>query len=1144
MGTVLALSSNKVIDFVINTVTGSLGSAFGLFTKNIFDSIFTTMLYQMAVWLQALVRVFCSQFFTAFTSFNSSIDDLLEMFGCESGAVTLAGLNWFHFSSDGTVLNIFAAFAAIGLFVAVLLFVIGLFKAALAPVIEAKEKPTTLVVRFVIAMILILYSPSIVNLVSDSTQALGEYVTTMANGYNTDGEGSVYERVVKYDTIVQLFNDGADSNGIETSEGAPDMDTFQQVAAAIVEIVCSITLCVEFLKLLAEMCMRLMVLFMEYLLFPAMAGTIVSRDTERIFHSYLQALFVQCILVSTSMVWYVLFIGISGRISFAEWGIVAGMLLEIGYLQMARNVDNYLSKFGVSSVGVSSNLFDSIMGSFNTVANTARAVGRDASAIKKGSIGQKVAAKHDKALGLERDSRGNIDVSRMKAEDIAKMNSPVGKTSAELKSQQDALKNTMQSPKVFNALDKNQRAAAVSASFGGKDNLMKVLDAAGVDTANSKGMDFKLNSDGSISVSGAKFRSGNAGNFAITPNGMVTPGAAASFSYSNDGKGTTAQVGAEGKLRPGDNPIKTMPETDAEAFALTGHSQKELKASPALAAGYAGDTSDFVNTMLDEKAEGKHSVRDSMTAGGIDMKNDMHMGRDGLIHGQAEMDGLGEKNVVLGSKDELAKAGYKDIATFDAVLGEDANGKPITKEMAMALEKPIGDGQLSAKGINSDAVAVAGMMGIEDAKAFNDDAVNHLDMFATDKDRAAALQTSLNGGTGGFEKFAGGMTVQEDFKGGIHAKAGNGGVMYDLTPTGQTYGSPEERKAAIESGNCQFVDAAGNGYSAKVAGGGIAHGGVGDYSVAPEESSGAQVTAGSAQSVDTADTAATTTAGQDTQDTPGTPDVSGVVANSSTVDNPFEAGANDTADVDAGTTLTNDSVARDRTGGDTSYAEGAADIQADDVDSSSSDSGTTVHSGAGSASTDEYDLNSRAARDRFEWNTGSTIEDVQKGFAGTAQDGDEAYVNDIAGISIQENGAQTAYNSNGECIGARVVDKANSSRGNTHYMYDAAASSGCTNEETAAVMFGEQVTTEDNGATWKTAGGTQYMRMYAASSTGYDPSRATASAKTGNDEAGRPYVYVKMEKNKGFDKGKVNNGARNRRRNGNRVNRQRTGENQ
>lgn len=1106
MSAVLALSSNKVIDFVINTVTGSLGDAFGLFTKNIFDSIFTTMLYQMAVWLQALVRVFCSQFFTAFTSFNSSIDDLLEMFGCESGAVTLAGLNWFNFHSDKSVLNIFAAFAAIGIFVAVLLFVIGLFKAALAPVIEAKEKPTTLIARFVIAMILILYSPSIVNLVSDSTQSLGEYVTLMANGYNTDGEGSVYERVVKYDTIVQLFNDGADSNGIETSEGAPDMDTFQQVAAAIVEIVCSITLCVEFLKLLAEMCMRLMVLFMEYLLFPAMAGTIVSRDTERIFHSYLQALFVQCILVSTSMVWYVLFIGISGRISFAEWGIVAGMLLEIGYLQMARNVDNYLSKFGVSSVGVSSNLFDSIMGSFNTVANTARAVGRDASAIKKGSIGQKVAAKHDKALGLERDSRGNIDVSRMKAEDIAKMNSPVGKTSAELKSQQDALKNTMQSPKAFNALDKDQRAAAVKASFGGESSLKDILDRAGVDTSNFDDLSFKLNSDGSISVSGAKFKSGNEGSFALTPKGMVTPGAAESFSYSNGENGTAAQVGAEGKLRPGDNPIKTMPETDAEAFALTGHSREDLKASPALAAGYADDTSKFVNNMLNESAEGERSVRDNIAAGGIDLKNDMHMGRDGLIHGQAEMDGLGEKGVVLGSKDELAKAGYKDIATFDAVLEKDKDGNPITtKEMAMALEKPIGDGQLSAEGINSDTVA--GMMGIENAKAFNNDAVNHLDMFATDKDKAAALQTSLNGGTGGFKEFAGGMTVQEDFKGGIHAKAGNGGVMYDLTPTGQTYGSPEEGKAAIESGDCQFVDAAGNGYNAKVAGGGIAHGGVGDYSVTPEEPSGAQVTAGGAQSVDTADTAATTTAGQNAQDTSGTPDVSGVVANGATVDNPFEVGTND------------------------------------DVDSSSSDSGTTIHSDAGSASTDEYDMSSRAAKDRFEWNTGSTIEDVQKGFAGTAQDGDEAYVNDIAGISIQENGAQTAYNSNGECIGARVVDKANSSRGNTHYMYDAAASSGCTNEETAAVMFGEQVTTEDNGATWKTAGGTQYMRMYAASSTGYDPSRATASAKTGNDEAGRPYVYVKMEKNKGFDKGKVNNGARNRRRNGNRVNRQRTGEN-
>ena len=993
-----------------------MNSALGLFTGDFFDSIFTDMMYQLAIWLQALVRVFCEQFFTAFTSFNSSIDDVLELFGLENGAVTLANLNWFNFKQDGTVLNVFAAFAAIGIFIAILLFVINLFKSALAPVIEAKEKPTTLIVRFVIAMILILYSPSIVNLVSQSTQTLGAYITSMSNDYTADSEevSTMMEQIVKNTEIAEILS-GGESTGTESNaEGAPDMNGFQMVCSAIIEIVCSIVLCVEFLKLLGEMCMRLMVLFMEYLLFPAMAGTIVSRDTERIFHSYLQALFVQCILVSTTMIWYALFIGISTHISFKTWGIVSGMMLEVGYLQMARNFDNYLARFGISNVGVSSNLFDSIMGSINAVSNTARAVGRDATAIgqRKGLVGKTVGAARDQNLGLARDGRGGIDISKMTADNIAKMANKDGKLPSEVKAQEEALKKMMHDPKAFNTMKPDQRAAVAAAHLGGEDKLKNALDKAGINTDNMQAMSFKLNPDGSLSVSGATFKSGNTGSFAISPNGMVTPGKAATID-GTDG----VQIGAEGRIRPGDNPIKAMPQTDAEAYALTGHSLNELKNSPALAASFAGDgTADFMNKVLDGKGQNGSSAREQMSKAGINMTDDMHMGKDGLVHGKADLNGLGESGVVISSKDELAKAGYENIATFDTVVGKDDQGHDIIGQMGVAIDKQAQPGTLSSEGITSDSVAQ--MMGAKDAKAFNNDAVNHQEMFASNKAYADAVAASLTGegSRGNFASFAGtgennNMKVSADAKGGLHAKASNG-VEYDLKPTGETYATAEERSAAVSGNSHAFVDAAGNGYEISISDSGLAHGGVGDYSMSGDDTSG-----------------------------------------------------------------------------------------------------------------------SEAAKDAFAWNTGSSVDDIKSGFGGETQGDARAYVDDIAGVSIHENGMQTAYDNDGNCVGARVVDKANSSRGNTNYMYDAASSAGCTDQAKASQMFGEDVETSDNGATWKTAGGTQYMRMHAASSTGFDSSRSTASAKTGVDDAGRPYTYVKMEKNKGFDKGKVSNGKRSQRRN-------------
>ena len=1026
MATLLGILGVAATAFVGVSIVGDL------FGGTAWDSIFTSIVEQFAVFCQALVRQFCAQFFVAFESFNSSIDDILSMFGLKNGSATLADLDWLNFSSDGSVLNVFAAFAGIGVFIAVLLLVINLFKAALAPVIEAKEKPTTLVARFVIAMILIIYSPSIITVISNATQSLGSYINSTACGYtdSTSGADRVFQKVTHYDEIDEMAT-ADDGEDFESSEGAPTKYIFQRVSCAVIEIVCNIVLCVEFLKLLAELCMREMILFMEYLLFPAMAGTIVSRDTERIFHSYLQALFVQCILCGTSMIWYALFMGICSNISFKEWGIVAGMLLEIGYVQMARNFDNYLSRFGISSVGASSNLFDSIMCSINTVANTTGRIGKGISDIHngRGLVGNGVQAAKNAVKGTAYDSKGNLDLSKMSPEAIANLgkqglNSRTASQST--KQGQEALKQTLSNPKVFNALNKEQRAAVAAAAFGGKTGLENALGKAGVGTGVSE-LDFKLNSDGSLSVSGAKFgtkEDSNTGSFRLTPSGQVAPGNAVDVGG--------AQISAEKDSRPGDNPLNKMPGSDAEAVALTGHNLDDLKKNPALAASYMnqGAANKHMNDVLDKGAA------DQMAANGIHMAGDMTVGKDGLVHGSANTDAFGKQNVVMGSAGDLRKAGYSNIATF----GEGDNA------VSMAFSKAPQSGSLNATdGLQSDAQAQ--MLGYKDAKAFNNDAVGNKNLYQDSQSKADAINHAMSVGDGKNWNNLGMKAVVDD-RGNLRAVAQNGNMDYSLNATGEKFDKTDDIQAFEAQDPHNMVDAAGNAYTASLMTDGTAHGGIGDY----------------------------------------------------------DAGYKCEA---TGQTF------------DLSKDEGRAEAEAFAAQ------GHNVVDEAGNAYTAALSSSQSLDADNFAYSTGSTRDEMRQGFAGGYNTEENAdYTDKIVGASINENGTQTVYNAAGSCEGARMPNKATSTSSYTDYLYDSAHSSGITNEKTASQTFGENCTSDNGGRSWKTAGGAEYVRMYTAPTTGYSSSSSNVNPVTGVDDKGRPYTYVAVQKNKGFER----NGAKNEKR--------------
>lgn len=954
------------------------------------DSIFTDQLTQLCIWIQGVVRIFCGQFFHAFDSFDASITTFLKMFGVEGN--DLADLNWAQFKPDGTVLNAFAAFALIGVFVAVLILVISLFKIALAPIVEAREKPLTVVVRFAFAMILIFYSPSIISMFSSASSILGAQIESLATSYagSTD-DNDLFKKVTHYEEIDDEVGDSLKEGGEseETPEGAPDLDAIQAIAVAIIEVVCNIVLMIEFLKLLTEICMREMVLLMLYMLFPSMAGTYVSRDTETIFKRYLQALIVQILLVSTSIIWYWMFMDLCSNMDFKTWGIVVGMLFEIGFIQMAKNVDNHLAQLGVSSAAVSSNLFDSIMGTVrtaaatmgvmshaaHTVSNGASAISSGVSALRHNSVGTATADKKDPSV-LANAVRGGEKVA-FSAQELqnAQPGSKAGAT----------VRQAMANPTIFNTgMDHGQRDACVTNMFGA-DSLAKMAVESGISKMPSS---WTMNKDGSITGHDAQFASGNIGDITLSSANKVAPGAAMQQKYDmeNGRPNEKFTMGAQGTIRASDVALKNAPATDGEAISQTGHTLDELKAKPGMAAGFMDSAENYMQGNVLGSKDDKSSIRSNMAESGIQIKDgSMSTGRDGLVHGKAQIGGAGEQNVVMGSEQELRNAGFSNVATF-----KDASGN----DLAMALAKEAGRGSVESTENLSDAQAQ--ILTGTNAQQFKDNAVNHADLYANNAERNADVMDSMGGSEITGEAFKNsGMELDVNAKGEIHGQVPDG-ASYNFERHGQAdLSTPEGVQQAEEFARSDtgynFVDSAGNMYTAAAELDGEAHGHAGSY----------------------------------------------------------------------------------------------------DFPESDASQGSNME------------------KDAFAYNVGSSVEDIRTGF-------NVEKASNISGITIEDNGAQTAYNQDGEIEGVRMANRQTSTRGNQDYKYDSVHSSGITDSTEAAEVFGEPAQSTDGGKTWETQSGTRYERMSSANKLFYSEGNSRTRMVDGKDSVGNPYTYVMVEKPKGF----------------------------
>lgn len=978
--------------FILGVTVAALGIVQLATHFHSWDSILTNSMTQMTIHLQALVRIFCGQFFYAFKRFDSSLDELLNMFGVSG--TSLADLNWMDFRPNGTVLNAFAAFAMIGVFVSVLILVISLFKIALAPIVEAREKPLTVVVRFMIAMILIFYSPSIISVISDGAGVLNEQISNLATGYGkaVDENGDIFKQVTHYEQIEDVIGNSITENS-ETDgapEGAPDANALQIAGEALVEIICNLVLMVEFLKLLSEICMREMVLLMLYMFFPTMAGTMVSRDTETIFKRYFQALIVQILLVSTSIIWYWMFMNLCSTMDFHTFGVVVGMLMEVGFVQMVKNVDNHLAQLGVSSAAVSGNLFDSIMGTIHTVTCSLSQIGRLAKGVDR-AAGPAIQNAMNKIGGLggnvpDKNGLPNkgqpVSVPPDKLRD-AKPGSAAG----------EAVNAAMNSSDIFNgSMDHDQRDACIKNTFG-EANLAKMAAENGIKTMPTE---WTRNRDGSFTGHGAEFASGNKGDITLSSASKVAPGTTTGEKYdmANGRANEQFVVGAGGKVNQRDVSLAHAPQTNGEAVSQTGHTLGELKQNPGMAAGYMNSTESFMQNSVLGGKDDKDSIRSNMADSGISVKDgSMNSGRDGLVHGKANIGKAGEQSVVMGSESELRNAGYSNLATF-----KDADGN----NLAMALAKDAPKGSLNTTENMTDAQAQ--ILGGESAQQFKDNAINHADMYSNNATRRSDVSDSLDNSSVSGDAFKqSGIKIDVDSRGNITGQV-EGGASYDFAKEGQVdlntaEGMEDATDFIADDPAHHFVDSAGNKFSAEANFDGEAHGEAGvSYDF---------------------------------------PDVS---------------------------------------------TEG---------DGSRNDAGNTI------------------ANDSFQNNVGSSAEDIRNGFGGYRD-------TNIAGMTIENNGAQTAYDSNGEVQGVRMANKATSTKGSPDYKYDLASSSGITDSAEAANQFGEPATTTDGGKTWQTQSGIRYERMSSANTNFYSRDSGRTKIVDGQDSQNRSYAYVSTEKPKGF----------------------------
>ncbi|MBO5371753.1 MAG: hypothetical protein J6A75_03430 [Lachnospiraceae bacterium] len=104
----------------------------------------------------------------------------------------------------------------------------------------------------------------------------------------------------------------------------------------------------EFMKLLLEVVERYFVLFILLAFFPAVASTLVSNNSKKIFYAYIKMLYSQGFLLLINTVFMAIFFKI---LLAGGWG--AGLINYIGalaFLRICQRIDAYMAQLGINIV--------------------------------------------------------------------------------------------------------------------------------------------------------------------------------------------------------------------------------------------------------------------------------------------------------------------------------------------------------------------------------------------------------------------------------------------------------------------------------------------------------------------------------------------------------------------------------------------------------------------------------------------------------------------------------------------------------------------------------------------------------------------------------------------------------------------------
>lgn len=250
--------------------------------------------------------------------------------------------------------SLYPVLQALGIGLAVSIAVFQLFKFFASPLTEVKDRPIAILLRLFFSIGLIYFGNYILEIVFDIT---GKIYEKMGNGIDLESVLNSLGNTIDGDSgffVADARNRVADLPGVNS-------------ALLIVNIVCCISLVVQFVKMMIEVVERFIILCLMIFSSPLAYSTVSSSTTMEIFKKWVSMYLSQCLLMILS-VWGirlffdVLFYTTGGAESMLS---VSRIIYALAIVKIIKRFDGYLQQLGLNPAAVNG------PGIFDTIAATA-----------------------------------------------------------------------------------------------------------------------------------------------------------------------------------------------------------------------------------------------------------------------------------------------------------------------------------------------------------------------------------------------------------------------------------------------------------------------------------------------------------------------------------------------------------------------------------------------------------------------------------------------------------------------------------------------------------------------------------------------------------------------------------------------------